>query len=193
MSPKLLNILLIVTSAVLYIGYLKPMYTGTPGIVWTPEKSLSALKNENVQYANAINQIELIRREAEKINKEYEAIDKEVVTKAELFLPNAIDPLKLRNDVISIASKSGIAISGLTVTQDTRDSFYKVSFAMKTRYSLFKNFIQNYEKSTRVFSLSVLTIARFKDEENKNLTLSEIEDNEGKLNIRVESRVYYKK
>lgn len=193
MSPKLLNILLIICSVVLYIGYLKPMYTGAPGVIWTPEKSLSALKNENVQYANAINQIELIRREAEKINKEYEAIDKEVVTKAELFLPKVIDPLKLRNDVISIASKSGIAISGLTVTHDATNSFYKVSFAMKTRYSLFKNFIQNYEKSTRVFSLSVLTIARIDDGENKNLTLSEMEDNEGKLNIRVESRVYYKK
>ncbi len=191
MSPKLFNILLIIVPAVLYFGYLDPMYNGTPGFVWTPGRSLSALKSENVQYINSINQIDLIKSEADKLNKNYQAIDPELIKKVNNLLPPSIDPIKLRNDIVSIAAKSGVAVTALTVLPDSKDQAYRVAFTIRARYSLFKKFMENYEKSTRMFILTDLKINR-----PEAATMSErdnLEDNADKLTIMIISKVYYKK
>lgn len=190
MSPKLFNILLVITPAVLYYGYIQPMYNGTPGFVWTPEKSLSVLKNENVQYVNAINQLPIIDKEAKEINAAYKAINPALLQQVKVLLPNEIDPVKLRNDVVSIASQSGIPISNLSVILDSSGQAYKVSFRTRTRYSLFKNFMKNYEKSTRLFVLTDLSIARASATDAAKNSEEDLSD---KLDIMVTSRVYFKK
>lgn len=193
MSPKLLNILLVVVPVFLYFGYIEPMYLGTQGFIWTPEKNLSTLKSENVQYIDAINQISAIEQASIKLNKEYTAIPIELVERINLLLPESIDPVRLRNEITSIAANSGVALTGLTITHEEKDSSYKVSFSVRARYGLFKKFMESYEKSTRMFTLISLSISRVSPGESNEKSLSDAEEALNKLKISVTSKVYYKK
>lgn len=193
MSPKLLNLLLVILPFVLYYGYIDPMYNGTPGLMWTFENTIPVLKAKNVQYENSIGQIDLIQRSADNLNKDYKAVDPKVIEKLNTLLPPSVDPVKLRNDIVSIASKSGVAVTGLTVESDIRDpSAYKISFNIKARYSLFKSFMSSYEKSTRMFILTGMKISRI-DASSANDKETQDDIAADKLNISVSSKVYFKK
>ena len=117
MSPKLLTILLILLPVTLYLGYVSPMYSGNPGLIWTPERSLPVLKSTNVLLSQSLNQIDIVQREADSISKEYSVIDPQLIATTTLLLPDSIDPIKLRNEVLNIGNKSGIAISDLAISQ----------------------------------------------------------------------------
>ena len=172
MSPKLLNVLLIILPVSLYYGYIEPMYTGQPGIVWTPESSIVVLQSQNVEYQNAFNQIEAIEREVIKLNGDYTAVGQDLKNKVALLLPNEINEIKLRNEVISIASKVGIAVSDLSVNPITRQTIpklqgYKVSFSVTGHYVDLKKMFAKYEKSTRLFILINVSIERSFADGNK--------------------------
>ncbi len=193
MSPKLLNLLLVILPFVLYYGYIDPMYNGTPGLAWTFENTIPVLKAKNVQYENSIGQIDLIQRSADNLNKDYKAIDPKVIEKLNTLLPSSVDPIKLRNDVVSIAAKSGVAITNLVVELDPRDqNVYKINFNIKARYSLFKMFMADYEKSTRMFVLTGMRISRI---EASGVNDKDVQNDisADKLNISVSSKVYFKK
>ena len=152
----------------LYYGYINPIYTGQPGLVWTPEKNIFVLRSVNVQYQNAINQISLIQNQAEQLDKDYNAIDAAIKNKVAIMLPDSIDPIKLRAEVTSIANKSGVAISdlGITYAQNLKNvnvnlNNYQVSFTVKSHYPALKNLITNYEKSERLFVLDSIIIDKF--------------------------------
>ena len=199
MSPKLLNILLVLTPLVLYYGYLDPMYTGAPGFIWTPESSIFALQSRNVQYANSLNQIDLIEQEVGKLYKDYQSIDVDAKTKVSTLLPDTLDPIKLRNEVVSIANRSGVAITGLQVTPDTKiqskdTKGYLISFSFKSHYSVAKALMENYEKSMRLYLLDSVAIQRVdkKTTDNSPTQSGPIDDNET-LTTAVIFRVYYLK
>lgn len=191
MSPKLLNILLIALPAVLFYGYLMPYYTGEGGLVWTPEKSIKTLQVENVLFANTLKQTGIIKDAAEKFEKDYNSFDADTKQKISTMLPDTIDPVKLRNEVINIAAKTGVAISGLKVEKDPKGegglNFYKVTFGVKTRYPTFKTLVESYERNKRFFLLDMATISRPKsDDEEKEIQ-------EDVLDSTVTFRVYYMK
>ncbi len=193
MSPKLLNILLILIPAVLYYGYLDPMYNGTPGLIWTPESGIMKLKSENVQMKNALLQLSFIETEVKKLNDDYKKVDPLVKQKAEMLLPDSIDSIKLRNEVLSIADNSGVAISALIVMpaitgkMDPNLKYYTVSFGIKSRYSVFKKAIESYEKSTRLFILDSVAIVKAKKSDTQ-VQSSVVDDSEA-LDIRVTFKV----
>jgi hypothetical protein len=172
MSPKLFNILLVLTPLVLYFGYLSPMYEGVPGFVWTPEASITVLQAQNVQYTNALNQVKLVEDAMNKINKDYTAIDPAVKDKVSLLLPDSVEPIKLRNDVVAIANTSGIALSGLQVSPSVKVKsqnvgLYTVAFTVSAHYSVFKKLIESFEKSTRLFILESIVINRPEKKDDK--------------------------
>ncbi|MBP6888729.1 MAG: hypothetical protein KBC21_03420 [Candidatus Pacebacteria bacterium] len=194
MSPKLLNILLVALPSVLYFGYLAPSYTGEEGLVWTPEKSIKTLQVENVQYANTLSQIDIIKGAAENLNKDYLSFDNDVKEKLTTMLPDAVDPVKIRNEVIIIAAKSGMAVEGLKVEKDAKGdkgiNFYKVSFSVRGKYAAFKTLMENYEKNKRFFSLEQAMISRPVLEEKGQEKKDTQEDI---LDFSVTFRVYYMK
>ena len=195
MSPKLLNILLVLTIVILYYGYLNPMYTGQAGLVWTPESSIGALQAQNIQYINTFNQIDFVKHGAELLNKDYLAIDDETKKKVNKMLPNSIDPLKLRDEVISVSNRTGVPLVGLSIEPYTGLGIpggmgaYRISFNMNMKYSAFKEFMTEYQKSIRVFSISTLAVTRRTSTEyDKDLSL---EDNQEILDFSVVTRVLF--
>lgn len=195
MSPKLLNILLILVPAVLYFGYLNPMYTGKPGFIWTPPQSIFALKIENKQYDNALAQVALIENGANGLLKDYKAISPEVMQKTNILLPDSIDPLKLRNEVLAIANKTGIAILGLKVDRDAKVNdpalgSYLVSFSVRAHYDTLKTLLEAYERNMRLYLPENLSIVRTVDEKKDVANVSQFEDPES-LSTFISYRVYF--
>lgn len=196
MSPKLLNIILILVPTALYLGFITPILEGTSGLGWAPERTIAALQSQNVAYANALNQVGEIERSAQKINKDFLAITPEIQATTSIMLPNSIDPIKLRSEVITIADNAGIAISGLSVVPTIlvgkgNVEAYTVSFSLKTRYATFKKIMEVYEKNLRFFIISSITIRRPEGGQvgsDPNAPL----DKEA-LDIRVTFRVHYLK
>ena len=152
------------------------------------------LQSQNIQYTNAFDQVSLVEKEIEKINKDYLSVDSKVKDKALLLLPDSVDPIKLRSEVVSIANDAGVAISGLTVTVNGRQQAkevgsYLVSFSTRSHYSVFKKMIEGFDKSTRFFVLESVSIQR---PDSKEAGVAVIDDGET-LNCLVTFRVYYLK
>jgi hypothetical protein len=195
MSPKLLNILLIILPVSLYFGYIDPAYTGAPGLIWTPEASIVALQSQKVQHENALDQINLVESEVNKTYKDYLSLDKEIKEKVEIMLPDSIDQFKLRNEVTSIANKTGVAIGGLKVTEMSRFKNpnvggYKISFSVKCNYAALKNLTESYETNKRFFTIDTIGISHYvKKDENGQIIMGS--ENEDMLDSVISYNVYY--
>lgn len=194
MSPKLLNILLILIPVVAYYGVFDPLYNGNPGLVWTPAAALPVLQTRNVQYTDALNQVALIKQSSAKLGKDYDAIPGDIKNSVGILLPDSIDPIRLRNEVLAIADNAGIPISGLDVTVNSKSSSdklgaYLVAFNIKGHYSEFKKFMEVYERNMRFFTLSGLTIRR-PEKKAGEINDPQLNDKE-LLNFTITSVVYY--
>lgn len=198
MSPKLFNILLVLTLLVLYFGFLQPMYTGNPGIIWTPENSIPSLKSQNVLYSNTLNQVELVRTSIEKINTDYKNISPELRSKVTVMLPDTIDPIRLRNEVTTIADKAGLALTGLNVTTDPKNTSketnsFIVSFSFKGRYPVFKKLMEAFERNLRFYTVESVIIQRQDKKDDSITDPAALADDAEKLFISVVFKVYYLK
>lgn len=193
MSPKLLNLLLVILPVVLYFGYIQPYYTGDGGLVWSPETSIRALQSQNVQYINTLAQIGIIKEAGEKLNNDYLSVDKDMIEKIGIMLPDDIDPVKLRNEILQIGASSGIAIENLKIERDIKTeklyNFYRVSFEIKAKYANFKSFMEEYEKNKRFFSLEKASINRTIHDETDKM----VKNDDDILNISITSRAYFLK
>lgn len=195
MSTKLFNFLLLLLPAVLYFGYISPAYSGNEGFVWTPTKGITGLQAERVQYQNSINQLDLIKTEMEKIASDYKKVPPEVIEKMSIMVPDTIDQVKVRNEIVTIAAKSNIAIQNLRVEKDVKGgdrglNFYAVSFDVKSRYPAFKKFMEEYEKNQRFFILESASIKRQEQQEGEQKSAIDFDE---ALNMQVNSRIYYMK
>lgn len=167
------------------------MYNGGTGLVWAPEANIQVLKSVNVQYEDAFKQINDLDREVKKINTNYENLDPALKDKVTMMLPDSIDPVKLRNEVISIANKSNVAISGLKVVETNKTpsanlGVYTVSFSVKSHYPPLKELLAAYERSMRFFVLNNISIDKW-TKKNESTEADDIE----MLSSSVAFDVYY--
>ena len=117
MSSKLLSLLLLVITAALYMLVISPVYSGE-GNIWAPSSGISNLKSLNKQYTSTLVQIDTIERGAEALYKDYTNLNPEVLSKMNILLSDSVDQVKLRNEVVTIASRSGLALEELEVKKE---------------------------------------------------------------------------
>jgi hypothetical protein len=163
MSPKLLSLLLVVASFALYYILLGPLWSGA-GSVWSP--SVGGIKDLRVSeagYDTAVNEAKSLFKQGEQLQREYAAVDPMVKEKMDIMVPSSVDPVRLLDEVTAIAEVSGIGLSSVTYSEvvggDKLRGAYDVSFSVKTTYSKFKEFIENYEKSLRLFTLQSVSFS----------------------------------
>ncbi len=189
MSPKLLNILLIVAPIVLYMVLIKPLVTGV-GTFWYPEMSIQALQRVDAEYSAALSNTEVIEKGIGAIYKDYTDLKPEVINKNAQLLSDKIDEAKLRSEIVAIATKQGLAIDSLNVTKDRRGSkaadFYVIEFGLRSRYPAFKKLLEEYDKSTRFYHIDSLSLARQKEDDQSTQSLSDRDI----LTIQVKFRVH---
>ncbi|MFA5132461.1 MAG: type 4a pilus biogenesis protein PilO [Candidatus Paceibacterota bacterium] len=162
MSPKLLNLLLIISSFAMYYLLINPLYTGV-GPIWQPENSVTSLRSLNQQYDDVLAQAESLNKEAEDLRKKYNSLDADSKKKMETMVPTSIDPVRFLSEVNKIAAESGIALVSTSYSDTpksaTTPAAYQLSFSVKTTYAKFKEFMSNYENSLRLFTLQSVSFS----------------------------------
>ena len=139
------------------------MYTGTPGLVWTPPASIESLQTQNVQFINKLAQITAIQKEVDALEKDYEAIPATTTEKVEMMLSDNIDQVKLRNELLNIASRSGVSISEIAISEASNNAdvgAYNVTFSFQAKYTVFKEVMANFEKNLRFYNIQTVSIRR---------------------------------
>ncbi len=195
MSPKLLNVLLVLAPVMLYNFVYLPLTTGEPSVLVSPEASISSLQSTRVQYINNLNLISEIQTSLKRINDDYKSVDPASSTKAELMLPDKIDQLKLRREVINIADAAGVALKDVSVKEDKGSNAavgsYLVDFSFVSRYKEAKLLLGEYEKNKRFYTIESLTIKRMDTKSLKSDDIIKIDKDS--LTISVTYRVNYLK
>jgi hypothetical protein len=163
MSPKSLNILLILTSFVLYFYVVKPLYTGANSGVWTPgEDSIQGLIAKKERYENTSRVVDDLIKKANKFKEEYEAFDAETLQNMSIMVPDSVNNLKLLSEMTKIARDNNLVIDGLGIRD--KGGEYSVSFSMSATYQQFKELIKFYERSKRLLALQSVTFNPPKNE-----------------------------
>lgn len=156
MSPKLLNLLLLVASFAVYYLVLNPLYTGV-GTIWQPEQGVSAVRDLNNQYRDTLAQADLLYKQAEGLRTDYGKVQADTKQTMTMMVPDSIDPVRLVSEVSNIASQAGVALGDISYAANSDNDpllgSYTVSFNVKTSYSKFKELMRNYETSLRLFTI----------------------------------------
>ncbi len=183
MSPKLLNILLLVASFALYYLLIGPLWSGT-GSVWSPGQGITELRNLEAQYRETVSQAADLFNKGKELRAQYESIDDMTKQKMGQMVPASIDAVRLLSEVGNIANRSGIAPTNLSYNEgvlvDKLRGTYDISFTVKTSYPKFKEFMRNYETSLRLFTL-------------QSVSFSAPENPDDLISFQVKLRTYYLK
>lgn len=162
MSKNLLNLLLIVTVFAMYYLAIGPLYNGTGG-VWQPAESIPQLRAMNAQYDTTLAQADALYNQAQTLRAQYANVSPEQKQKMELMVPNSIDKIRLLDEVDAIAKETGLALDSLSYSEGASASTALgaagVSFIVKTNYPKFKELMDNFEKSLRLYSVQTVTFA----------------------------------
>lgn len=163
MSPKLLNILLILTSLVLYFYVIKPLYTGADSGIWSPgEESIQALTIRKERYKNTSKIVDDLVKKANKLKEEYDAFDPETLHNMSIMVPDSVNNLKLLSEITTIANRTGLTLDGLGVKD--KGGEYNISFNVMATYQEFKDFMAYYERSKRLLNLLSVNFTPLRDE-----------------------------
>jgi hypothetical protein len=156
MSKNLLNLLLIVTVFAMYYLVINPLYNGTGG-VWQPAESIQVLRTANVQYDETLAQADNLFNQAQTLRAQYANISPEQKARMELMVPSSVDKIRLLDEVEAIGEETGVALDNLSYSEGATGpsglGSAGVSFIVKTNYPTFKELMDNFEKSLRLFSV----------------------------------------
>ncbi len=162
MSPNIFKIFLIALIASLYMIAIKPLYTGI-GSLWSPEQGITTLKQLNKDYDAILAQSQTLLSQANKMKSDYTKVDASTKEKLVIMVPDTVDAPRLVNEVNTIAQKAGLTLTDLTYSQlsnsDPLRGSYVVSFTVKTTYTRFKELMQLYENSLRLFTVPAVSFS----------------------------------
>lgn len=162
MSKNLLSLLLVVATFAVYYLAIGPLYKGTGG-VWQPEQSIQSLQVLNKQYDETLAQADGLRSQAESLKADYTRISDEQKAQMAVMVPNSIDKVRLLDELSNVLEDAGFSSKDLSVsdgiTQNPGMGSASVSFKVKTNYTTFKQLMNTFEKSLRLFSLQSVTFS----------------------------------
>jgi hypothetical protein len=161
MSKNLLSLLLAIASFAVYYLIIGPVYKGTGGI-WQPEASIQSLKELNKQYDETLMQAEGLLGQAEQLQSQYSRISDDQKSIMRVMVPDSIDKVRLLSEVSNILLQSGFSPRELSYSDGStvggRGSA-SLSFSVRTTYPKFKELMDTFEKSMRLFSIQNVTFS----------------------------------
>lgn len=160
MSKNLTNLLLLTASFALYYVVVGPLYQGGGG-VFDFGQSIQSLRTLNSQYDGTLSQAETLITQAESLRDQYNKVTVEDKAKMSIMIPDDIDKVHLLSEVYKIGEDADFALKDLTFSDGLSTISGKgsvaVSFSVKTTYPRFKELMNNFEKSMRLFSVESVT------------------------------------
>lgn len=165
MSPKLLNILLLTISVVLYYYVVNPLYSGTESLLFSSGQSITNLKKELDTYNKTIVAVPNLIAQANSDKALYDTIPEEDRKKILIMVPVAVNDIKLMSELTNIGVESGVPLDEMGI-KDKGNGEYLVSFTITTTYTSFKKVMEYWEKSMRLFRLQTVAFDPGKTEED---------------------------
>lgn len=165
MSPKVLNILLLAMSYVLYSYVITPLYFGGNGLIPLGE-SVPSLVKKNNNYDSTLIGVDKIIKDANDTRKQYDEITKEDKDKMYVMIPTSINDIKFMKELTLSVLDTGIPLDSMSI-KDKGNGEYAVSFSVLTTYTKFKMYMNYWENSLRLYSLKSVTFSPGKTEDSE--------------------------
>lgn len=163
MSPKYLNLLLLILSWVLYSYIVNPLYSGTESLLFPPSDSISTLTHTRDTYDKTIDAIPGLIAQSIAAKKQYESISADDKKNILVMVPVAVNDIKLMSELTNIGAAT-VPLDGMSI-KDKGNGEYSVSFSIMTTYTNFKKVMAEWERSMRLFRLESVAFSPGKTEE----------------------------
>ncbi len=164
MSPKNLNILLLVVSVFLYFSVVKPLYSGTTSVLFKDGQSFKSLIEKRNAYDLAIEEVPKLIKQAKEYEELYNNISEEDRKKILTMVPVSVNEIKLMSELVNIGNKAdSFPIENMGIKD--KQGKYSVNFSVTTTYANFDKIIKVWESSMRLFSLESVSFTPGKTEE----------------------------
>ena len=163
MSPKILNLLLVVASGSLYYLLISPLYTGI-GTIYQPGMGVAPLRDLNESYDTTIAQAQKLVDQSQNLSRQYRALSPEAKETLAVMVPDQIDEVRLVSEVNSIANQTGFALENIAYNQNpgsggkTGVSSYTVTVSTKGTYEKLKELLHNFETSKRIYAVRSVSV-----------------------------------
>jgi hypothetical protein len=164
MSPKLLNSLLLVASAVLYFYVIEPLYFGSASSFFDNEKSIPMLVQKRNSYDMTIAAFPDLLKKAKTNVEQYNSITEEDKRKIMTLVPTSVDEIKLMSELTNIGNASGVQIDGMGIKD--KGGSYSINFSITTTYTNFKEIMRYWGSSSRLFALQSVSFTPGKTEDD---------------------------
>jgi Tfp pilus assembly protein PilO len=166
MNNKNIIVLLGIGTILLYYLLIRPLYNGV-GNVWQPEHGIKTLMQMNAEYDEALAQASSLFGKADTLRKEYSEVSSEQKQKMNVMVPDSVDIVRLLSEVNSIGVEQGVPLINLSASEVGAAVEGKgtvgISFAVKTTYLQFKQLMEAFEKSMRLFSVQSVSFSSPED------------------------------
>lgn len=180
MSPKILNIFLIISSFVIYFYIAKPLYSGSNSFLISPGNDVKSLISKRADYDKTIDAVSDVFKQSDAAKKQYESLSDADKKNILTMVPVSVNEIKLMAEITNLATLSGIKMEGMGIKDkgvNKKENFgeYIVSFNFLDTYSNFKKSMTVWENSMRLFKVDAITFtpAATEDEVTKfNVSLS---------------------
>lgn len=163
MSPKLLNILLIISSWALYNYIVSPLYFGEDSFIFAAGQDINSLVEKRNTYDKTIAAVPEIINQAKAVKGNYDNLSEEDKKKILVMVPVSVNDIKLMSELTNIGVESGIPLEGMGIKD--KGGTYSVSFSVMTTYANFKKIITYWENSMRLFTLQSVSFNPGKTED----------------------------
>ncbi len=161
MRSRLLPVLAILLSLVIFFGYTKLIYEGS-----VAEHRSAIASNEQALAAAAD-----YRARANELEAERAAMDPEALARLERILPDSVNNVRTILDLDALARSSGIALASIDVSQESAEqaseeevanqepvASVNLSLSGKGTYEAFKSFLAQIERSERLLDIIELAV-----------------------------------
>lgn len=165
MSPKTLNIFLMISSVMLYNYVINPLYSGATSPLFEPDQDIKKLVEKRDTYSKTIEAFPGIVDEATTMQAQYDSIQEVDRKKILTMVPVSVNDVKLMSELTNIGVDSGVPIDGMGIKD--KGGYYSVSFSVMTTYTNFKKIMTYWENSMRLFTLQSVSFSPGKTEEEE--------------------------
>ena len=166
MSRPILSISLIIISVIAFFSFIDPTY-----------KEVQVLEAENSQFDEALTRSKELQSIRDELLSRYNTFSTEDLNRIEKLLPDNVDNVRLILDLDSIASKYGMLIKDVSISNEQKEVIREtvqmddalgeigLNFRVTSPYPDFKKFISDLEQSLRIVDISALS---FKASDNSS-------------------------
>jgi Tfp pilus assembly protein PilO len=163
---KIVPIIFLVTSGLLFFFVIDPMYNGKG----SDDLGIKGILQEKAAYDDVLSRARDLQSKRDELRARYNSISAADKTRLEQLLPDTLDNVKLVLDIDRIASRQGLRIKNIAVNSSAgveKNSIIPdekgygtatITFSISAPYDVFLSFLGDLEDGLRLIDITTLGI-----------------------------------